>query len=99
PAIQDGQWHFLSITCLNNTDQYQSTIKLYIDGKLTDTMTTGLSIYTGNVTKFQFGGDGDGMRLLYSGYVTATNLKVDNIRIYDRELSAKDVKTIYDVEK
>jgi hypothetical protein len=98
-AIQDGQWHFVSITCLNSGNKW--TIKLYVDGILVDA-TTDRTHPWGEMTKIQFGGNGDGMYTSVGGAANTmppTNLKLDNIRIYNRELSVKDVKTIYDMEK
>ncbi|MDR1170451.1 MAG: LamG domain-containing protein [Prevotellaceae bacterium] len=100
-AIQDGQWHFLGITCSRKGVLYngaQWTIKLYVDGRLADTTTEDALSPAQPITKFQFGGNGNGMHNI-STNVTATNLKIDNIRVYDRELSAKDVKTLYDSER
>ncbi|MDR1170450.1 MAG: carboxypeptidase regulatory-like domain-containing protein [Prevotellaceae bacterium] len=93
-AIQDGRWHFLNITCSKSTNKW--TIKLYIDGNLVDTMISD-AYFSDPMTKLLFGGNG-GMHNIGSD-VIATNLKIDNIRIYDRELNVTEIKTIYNAEK
>jgi hypothetical protein len=98
-AIQDGQWHFVSITCMNNGNKW--TINLYVDGILVDATIDNTHPW-GEITKIQFGGNGDGMYTVFAGqerFVAATNLKLGNIRIYNRELNAKEVKAIYNLEK
>jgi hypothetical protein len=90
--IQDGEWHLVSITTI--LENYEWTMKLYVDGKLVDTLTQ-YSYNSLKVSKIQIGGDGDGR----INNAIATNMKVDNIRFYDRVLDAADVKAIYEAEK
>ncbi len=91
-AIQDGKWHLVTVSATAPQQNGTYTIKLYIDGKLTDTLSSEAHYYS-NATKFQFGGKG--------GYTTdySISMKLDNIRLYDRVLSDEDVKTIYEAEK
>ena len=63
--------------------QVKGNAKLYVDGKLVDNQTT----YNG--------ADGStGSRILVDN-----NMKLDNLRIYNRALSADDVVEIYNSEK
>jgi len=91
-AIQDGKWHLITLTSYAVTGNQISTNKLFIDGKLVDT----ISVYSDNssAARFQFGGNGNDPRGDY-----ATSMKLDNIRLYDRALSDEEVKIIYEAEK
>ncbi len=91
-AIQDGKWHLVVIATDGNKTTREYVNKLYVDGKLADTSSYFIT-GSANATKFQFGGKG--------GYTAdySTSMKLDNIRLYDRELSDEDVKTIYEAEK
>lgn len=98
-ALQDGKWHLLSFTCVNerlNGENYW-TVRLYVDGKLIETSIG--SYYASSDAKpsrIQFGCYG--MTHWLYGNVYATSMKLDNIRFYDRTLNANDVRAIYEAE-
>ena len=86
-SLQSGVWHHIVVTC-SNTQQ-----KLYVDGVLSDSMSQMWLDAGDNCPKVEIGGDGDGkFPVFFSG-------KLDNVRIYSRELSVQDVKDIYNAEK
>ena len=89
-SLQSGEWHHIVVTC-NKSSQ-----KLYIDGTLVDTKSDNChyeNSYSTYATKVQIGGNGDGVfSVSFSG-------KLDNVRLYGKELSKQDVKDIYNAEK
>ena len=91
-SIQSGKWHHIVATYANGTNGTNGTKKIYIDGVLVDSM-TGTVKNPESVTKIYFGGNSDGQYpLFFTG-------KIDNVRIYSRDLSETDAKNIYDAEK
>lgn len=95
--LQDEVWHL--ITVVNEWDQniYSSKCikKLYIDGKLVDSMEGSISKSSqGECTKMHIGGDG---AKKYTSFTSS--MKVDNIRFYTRVLSDLEVEAIYISEK
>jgi hypothetical protein len=75
--IEDGEWHFLTMTADVGTD----TSKLYIDGELKNTQGWN---WTGTVSQFQLTS-----RLFDSA--RALTADIDEFRIYDEALSATEV--------
>jgi hypothetical protein len=99
-GLQDGKWHLLSFTCVNerlNGENYW-TVKLYVDGKLAE---TSIGAYYASSdsrpSRIQFGCYG--MTHWLYGDVYATSMKLDNIRFYDRALNANEIRAIYDAER
>ena len=85
-GIQSGGWHHIVVV-------YNSNAILYIDGNRVDQGTPNFNQNTINgCTKVVFGGDKEGT-YGYSG-----NMKLDNIRIYNRALSQQEIQTIYSNE-
>ncbi len=85
-GIQSGGWHHVVVV-------YNSNAILYIDGNRVDQGTPNFNQGTINgCTKVVFGGNKDGS-YSYSG-----NMKLDNIRIYNRALNQQEIQTIYNNE-
>lgn len=91
-GIQDGEWHMLTVTC-KVVSENKTTIELYIDGVLVDTVNESYVAQHNHTSKIQIGGNLDGE---YSYY---NSMKVDNIRFYSKGLDAKTVSAIYEYEK
>lgn len=83
-AIQDGKWHQVVVNAVTTDDA--KNMELYVDGRIVDMA----KFYAFNVylQKFQIGSDSDGVSIF----------KFDNLRFYNRSLTAEDVKMIYDTE-
>lgn len=102
PTLTDGKWHHVVIVSDFNKTSYSTiTTTLYIDGLSVDTVTENANVFTeagsdgtyGTGIKFIMGGS---LRLNNSTTLNATNMSVDNFRVYDtRRLSAEEVKTLY----
>ena len=83
--ITDGVWHHVVYAHdLNGAD-------LYIDGKSIVTSEVGFPLKP-FIKPLIFGADNNGIRANFTGYI-------DDIRIYNRALSDKEVRAIYDSEK
>lgn len=82
--IQQGNWHLITI-CLDTTIE---ELKLYVDGILVDKV-GGVRAYEPRLIKLQIGSDSD----------TPNSFKIDNFRIYNRCITAEEVKIIYDTER
>ena len=100
PSLTDGKWHHIVILSdLYVTSSNSITHKLYVDGQLIDqvsesefgwigTYGTGLKFVMGGKTK---NGSID---------LKATNMSVDNFRVYDtRHLSDDEIKQIYNAKE
>ena len=89
-SLQSGAWHHIAVTCSSGLNS-SSTLNLYIDGTLTDSITSNWSDNTSYyVTKVQIGGNGDGF------YPVFTSMKVDNVGFYSRALGAKAIRHLFD---
>lgn len=86
--IDSSQWTMITITC--EAQSYDSYMTLYIDGEMVD-MVNRNTVDKGDGIKFVFGGALED--------VSGANMTVENLRIYTRPLSAKEVLRIYDYEK
>ena len=106
PDLSDGKWHHIALTSDFHKTTYSTiTTNLYVDGQAVDVTTEDANIFTegetsnnsyGSGTKFVMGGEID----LYFSKLNATNMSVDNFRVYDtRKLSAEEIKQIYEAEK
>jgi Concanavalin A-like lectin/glucanases superfamily len=80
--VNDGSWHLITATVQRN-----STQSLYVDGVLNASSTTTV---TGSVVlpSFALGGAAS----LWQNYYTGV---IDDVRVYNRALSASDVLTLY----
>ena len=106
-SLNDG-WHMITITSnFNETKKNSITTKLYIDGEYWSTTSEYCSDYDesknddqsnyGQGISFQLGGNMD-----YNGTekLGGISMDIDNLRVYDtRELSAAEIKEIYEYEK
>lgn len=81
--LQDGDWHYLVITATSSM-QY-----LYIDGLKVSTQMEEIS--GSNSSEVHFGGS------LYN--YAGSMMKIDNIRIYSRAVSAQEISLIYNEER
>lgn len=82
--IQQGSWHLITISL----DSKLEELKLYIDGNLVDKV-GGARTHEPKLIKLQIGSNSD----------NPNSFKIDNFRIYNRCISAEEVKMIYDVER
>ncbi|WP_419082679.1 LamG domain-containing protein [Phocaeicola sp.] len=91
-SLQDGKWHMVAFTHIPRGDGFSCEKRLYVDGKLVANCEGVYDIPTS--IKVQIGGDCDGH------YTTSSaDMKLDNIRIYDRVLEVEEVHTIYNLER
>lgn len=91
--LQNGKWHSIVFTASANKDNKVEKL-LYIDGNLADNLTAKYNVGNDDSsTKIQIGGTLDGQA------TDAMNMKIDNVRLYDRPLTAAEVETIYTSEK
>ena len=101
PTLTDNKWHHIAIvTDYSITTYLKITATLYVDGMPVYTITQ-------NYTK-QYGGYGTGNSFIMGGNLKlndsttlpATNMSVDNFRVYDtRCLSASEIKEIYNAKQ
>lgn len=90
-SLQDGKWHMVAFTHIPGGDGASCEKKLYVDGKFVANCEGSYDIPTS--IKVQIGGDCDGH---YTS--SSADMKLDNIRIYDRVLEAEEINTIYNIE-
>ena len=82
-GVQSGGWHHIVVV-------YNSNAILYIDGNRVDQGTPEFNQYAINgCTKVVFGGDKEGT------YGYGGSMKLDEIRIYSRDLTSSEVKKLY----
>lgn len=104
--LNDGKWHHIVLTSdFNKTTYATITTTLYVDGQSMDVVTEEANPFSeaessgnsyGSGIKFVMGGE----IYLNNPTLNATNMSVDNFRVYDtRRLSAEEIKTIYNAEK
>ena len=103
PTLTDGKWHHIAIVSDFEVTTYSTiTHTLYVDGLRTSTLTESANHFSENGgsqssydtgTTFIMGGS---LKLSNSVTLNATNMTVDNFRVYDnRMLSAGEIKEIY----
>ena len=96
--IDDGEWHHVALVSDYNKINYAAaTTSLYIDGRLMDTITENINPFSegessnkhyGTGTKFILGGSG------------VPSMQLAHMRVYDaRQLSADEIKTIYEAKQ
>lgn len=84
-GIQSGAWHHLVIEVSEISDERY--LLLYVDGVLADRIQIWRS--SSSALKFQIGNNA----------AETVSFKIDNFRLYNRSLTAKEVKMIYDAER
>jgi prepilin-type N-terminal cleavage/methylation domain-containing protein len=87
-SILQNQWNYLDLTWSLSGTTY--TVTLYLNG-----LSQGSTTYTGtplNIGTFAFGTAGQSANNDYAG-------NVDDVRVYNRPLSAAEVQAIYNSEK
>ena len=97
PTLTDGKWHHIAIISDYNITIYNKvTATLFVDGMEVYTITQNYMTNYGGYgtgTSFTMGGS---LKLNNSLTLPATNMTVDNFRVYDtRRLSANEIKEIY----
>lgn len=100
PSLSDGKWHHIVLVFdYSKTGSYRLTTKLYIDGNMVDVVTEDnyeINTSLGKGTKFVLGGE---INLKYTK-LPATNLTIDNFRVYStRRLSDSEIKQIYEAKQ
>ena len=83
-AYDDSKWHLMTATI---TAGSPLVLNLYIDGVLVQSGTDTQFGRTGNITIGNFGGGGS-----YN-----FNVSIDDVRIYNRALSATEIKQLYNL--
>lgn len=89
-TINDNQWHHILLTVAYDSISREKKISLYVDNQYQDQKT----YYT----------DTDGAKLIFGGdmnfSVNATNMSIDNLRIYSsRAINKKEIKALYETDK
>ncbi|BAQ92584.1 hypothetical protein [uncultured Mediterranean phage uvMED] len=85
-ALSAGQWYHLALTWNHST----KVMKLYIDGSLDQTSSALSGTVSTNSNGLRYGrADGAAINDLFTG-------KLDQIRIFNKELSSTEVTTLYE---
>lgn len=103
PALTDGKWHHIVVVSDFEVTAYSTvTHTLYVDGLRTSTVTESANHFNengGNQSSYDTGTTfviGGSLKLSNSVTLNATNMTVDNFRVYDnRMLSGNEIKEIY----
>ena len=100
PTLTDGKWHHIAIVSDYNITAYNKvTATLYVDGMEVFIITQNYMKNYGGYdtgTSFTMGG----IMQQYRGSLPATNMSVDNFRVYNtRRLSASEIKEIYNAKQ
>ncbi|MBP6881918.1 MAG: hypothetical protein KBC35_04810 [Candidatus Pacebacteria bacterium] len=90
PVVNDGQWHLLT----GVRDHPNNTTYLYVDGVLADTATGALTNYT---TGANFGIGKSAYNI--SSWRFPLTGSVDDVRLYNRALSAEEVQQLYQLSR
>lgn len=107
PTLTDGKWHHIALASdFNKTTYATITTTLYVDGQAVDVITEDANPFSeaesgsnsyGSGTKFVMGGS---VKLSNSKTLNATNMAIDNFRVYDtRKLTEEEVKSIYNAKQ
>lgn len=101
--LNDGQWHHivLNLICNYGSSGSSTTATLYVDGMAMGTVTGSARSddYMGTGTMFMMGGS-CALNMLMLEKLNATNMTIDNFRVYDtRRLTAQEVKEIYNAKQ
>lgn len=89
-AINDGQWHHILLTVAYDSIDKKRKISLYVDNQYQDQKNADT--------------DTDGAKLIFGGEmdhsVNATNMSIDNLRIYSsRAINKKEIAALYEKDK
>ena len=90
---QSGQWVMITVVT-EQTNTYNATSTLYINGRRADAGTSNVSTNSG-ATSMMIGGQTG----TQSSSAWSDPMKVDNVRIYSVALTDDEVSTIYNLEK
>lgn len=92
-GIQAEAWHHIVVTMrYDDSNSSGATAKLYIDGSLVDQATVSYSKRNiSQCSKVVFGGDKEG------GYDVKMSMSLDEVNIYNRELTASEVRGLYNL--
>ena len=107
PTLTDGKWHHIAVISDFNVTTYATiTTTLYVDGMEVYTLTEDANPFSENGgsqssystgTSFTMGGS---LKMYNGATLPATNMSVDNFRVYDtRRLSASEIKEIYNAKQ
>ena len=107
PALMDNQWHHIALVSDYELTTYSTvTTILYVDGQAVDVVTEEANHFSenggsqssyGTGIKFVMGGS---VKLNSTTTLNATNMSIDNLRVYDnRRLSANEIKNIYNAKQ
>lgn len=93
----DGKWHMLTFTCMKK-DKYDTPFerKLYVDGALmaSSNLKGWKFVYNQGISsEFHIGGNGGKKDM------SATTMKIDNIRMYDRCLDRNEAELLYEADR
>ena len=107
PALTDGLWHHIAVVSdFGETTYATVTHTLYVDGLRASTVTEGANPFNengGSLSSYDTGTTfvmGGSLKLSNSVTLDATNMTVDNFRVYDnRMLSADEIKEIYEAKQ
>ncbi|MBN2842196.1 MAG: hypothetical protein JXM68_03850, partial [Sedimentisphaerales bacterium] len=86
-TINDGQWHHLAAVLYDDGSPDVSEIKLYIDGMEQETFISNsqaINSVAGQNMILGASGGSDGTKLYFNGMI-------DNVKLYDRALSAREI--------
>lgn len=107
PTLTDGKWHHIVLVSDFEVTKYSTiTTTLYVDGQPVYVLTEDANHFSENGgsqssydtgTSFTMGGS---LKLNNSLTLPATNMTVDNFRVYDtRRLSESEIKEIYNAKQ
>ena len=87
-AVNDGQWHHIAVVLADDGSPSTNEIKIYIDGIQEGSYSTLTApINTGSTPNVQIGFYNDTSNRYFNGLI-------DDVRIYDRALSAAEIAKI-----
>lgn len=86
--VQNGIWHMLTINIIYDAKERDRQVQLYVDGVLVEIAVGHERTDDDFPVKVRIGGGND----------IVNNFKFDNLRFYNRSLTAEEVKAIYDIE-
>jgi len=84
-SVNDNNWHFVCFVKANTTGKY------YIDGNFDNQVTASVNVQYGS-NNFVIGKD-------YRDNASYFNGLIDEVRIYNRALSAEEIKALYEATK
>jgi predicted outer membrane repeat protein len=82
--VADGQWHHVAAVLPNDGTPHVSDVKLYVDGNEESTTFSEQAINTASYYKVKIGVMSVGTPQYFNG-------KIDEVRIYNRDLSAEEI--------